>query len=121
MLFLTTRIRGPVVGAVFVIGALSVAGVPPALGYVGKLELFQAVVHDPALIALLIVGAILSLLYVFRIYQYDHWLGRRDGDPSPWRERAVPMMLGAVVLAAGLWPEPLVAFSTAAAQVLTRP
>ena len=120
MLFLTTRIRGPLVGAVFVIGALSVAGVPPAAGFVGKLELFQAVHDRPALVVLLIVGAILSLVYTFQIYQYDHWFGTRDDDPVRWRARAVPVLLGVVVLGAGLFPEPLVALSQAAAAVLTR-
>jgi multicomponent Na+:H+ antiporter subunit D len=120
MLFLTTRIRGPLVGAVFVIGALSVAGVPPAAGFVGKLELFQAVHDRPVLVVLLIVGAILSLVYTFQIYQYDHWFGTRDDDPVRWRARAVPVLLGVVVLGAGLFPEPLVALSQAAAAVLTR-
>jgi multicomponent Na+:H+ antiporter subunit D len=121
MLFLTTRIHGPVVGAAFVIGALSVAGVPPAAGFVGKLELFQATNHEPALVALLILGAILSLVYAFQIYQYDHWRSAHVDEPSRWRVRAVPIGLAAVVLGAGLWPEPLVAFSQAAANVLTGP
>ncbi|HEX5014565.1 MAG TPA: proton-conducting transporter membrane subunit [Candidatus Limnocylindrales bacterium] len=118
MLFLTTRIRGTLVGAVFVVGALSVAGVPPAAGFVGKLELFQAVHHEPALVVLLVVGAILSLVYAFQIYQYDHWLLGRGDEPSRWQARVVPFALAGVVLAAGLWPEPLAAFSQAAADVL---
>jgi multicomponent Na+:H+ antiporter subunit D len=121
MLFLTTRIRGPMVGAAFVVGALSVAGVPPAAGFVGKLELFRAVQHAPALVGLLVIGAILSLVYAFLIYQYDHWRGAPTDGPSRWRERAVPIALGGIVLGAGLWPEPLLAFSHAAAEVLTRP
>jgi multicomponent Na+:H+ antiporter subunit D len=121
LLFLTTRIRGPLVGAAFVIGALSVAGVPPAAGFVGKLELFQAVHENPALIALFVVGAVLSLVYVFQIYQYDHWRKAPVDTPSSWRERAVPVALAAVVLAAGLWPEPLLAFSQAAAAALVGP
>lgn len=121
MLFLTTRIRGPIVGAVFVLGALSVAGIPPAAGFVGKLELFRAVDDQPALVALFVVGAILSLIYVFQIYQYDHWRTTHDDAPSPWRERAVPAMLAVVVLAVGLWPEPFLAASHAAADVFTAP
>ncbi len=119
-LFLTTRIRGPFVGAVFVIGALSVAGVPPAAGFIGKLELFRAVGDEPALVILLVVGAILSLVYAFQIYQYDHWVDTRDSEPTRWQAWAVPVLLGAVVLGAGIWPEPLVALSHAAAGVLIR-
>jgi multicomponent Na+:H+ antiporter subunit D len=117
LLFLTTRISGPLVGAAFVIGALSVAGVPPAAGFVGKLELFRAVHQDPAIAGLFLVGAVLSLLYAFRMYQYDHWRGSA-AEPSRRRERAVPIVIAVVVLAAGLWPEPLLAASHAAAAAL---
>ena len=48
LLFLTVEMRGALVGAVFALGALSVAGVPPAAGFVGKLELFRAAVGQPA-------------------------------------------------------------------------
>ena len=54
LLFLTAQMRGAIVGAAFAIGALSVAGVPPAAGFVGKLELFRATADDPELIALLV-------------------------------------------------------------------
>jgi multicomponent Na+:H+ antiporter subunit D len=118
LLFLTTRIRGPLVGAAFVIGALSVAGVPPAAGFVGKLELFRAVHQDPAIVALFLVGAVLSLLYAFRMYQYDHWR-ESVAETSRSRERAVPIAIAVVVLAVGLWPEPLLAFSHAAAAALS--
>jgi multicomponent Na+:H+ antiporter subunit D len=118
LLFLTTRIRGPLVGAAFVIGALSVAGVPPAAGFVGKLELFRAVQQDPAIVALFLVGAVLSLLYAFRMYQYDHWR-ESVAETSRSRERAVPIAIAVVVLAVGLWPEPLLAFSHAAAAALS--
>ena len=121
MLFLTTRIRGRMVGAVFVIGALSIAGVPPAAGFIGKLELFRSVLHQPALVALLLVGAFLSLVYAFQIYQYDHWRAAEPDGTSPWQQRVVPIALGVVVLAMGLWPEPLLALSQAAAAVLARP
>ncbi len=121
MLFLTTRIRGRMVGAVFVIGALSIAGVPPAAGFIGKLELFRSVLHEPALVGLLLVGALLSLVYAFQIYQYDHWRAAQPDGSSPWQQRVVPVALGVVILAMGVWPEPLLALSHAAAAVLARP
>jgi multicomponent Na+:H+ antiporter subunit D len=118
-LFLTTRISGMFVGTVFAIGAASVAGVPPAAGFIGKLELFQAAQHEPLLIVLFVVGGVLSLVYAFQIYQYDHWRGARGGESSGLRQQAVPLVLGLVVLTVGVWPEPLVAVSQAAALVLT--
>jgi multicomponent Na+:H+ antiporter subunit D len=120
MLFLTARMRGALVGAVFAVGALSVAGIPPAVGFVGKLELFRSTADEPALLVLILVGSALSFVYVFQIYQYDFWRGERQGPPSGRPQQAVVAALALGVLAFGLWPEPLLALSRDAAQVLTR-
>lgn len=123
MLFLTTRMRGVVVSGLFALGALSIAGVPPAAGFIGKLEVFQAVVGQPALVAVAVLGSLLSFVYAFQIYQFEHW--RTDGTEAPrsnaWRYHVVPVALGVAILAIGLWPEPLVALTDAAAAVLARP
>jgi multicomponent Na+:H+ antiporter subunit D len=119
LLFLTAEMRGALVGGAFVLGALSVAGVPPAAGFVGKLELFRAAAGDPVLIALLFLGGALSFVYAFQIYQYDFWRGERTGPRSAWPQQAVVAALALLVLAAGLWPEPLLALSHDAAAVLT--
>ena len=118
MLFLTVRMRGALVGAIFAVGALSVAGVPPAAGFVGKLELFRAAAGDPVVLALFLLGSALSFVYVFQVYQYDFWRGDRAGAASAWPQQAVVGVLALVVLGLGLWPEPLLALSGDAAQVL---
>lgn len=123
MLFLTARMRGVVVGGLFALGALSIAGVPPAAGFVGKLEVFLAVVGNPILIAILLMGSLLSFVYAFQIYQFEHW--RTEGTRAPRSDARrlyiVPVALGVAILAFGLWPEPLVALSDAAAAVLAGP
>jgi multicomponent Na+:H+ antiporter subunit D len=119
LLFLTAEMRGALVGAAFALGALSVAGVPPAAGFVGKLELFRAAAGDPVLIALVFLGGALSFVYAFQIYQFDFWRGERTGPRSGWPQQAVVAALALLVLAAGLWPEPLLALSHDAAAVLT--
>jgi multicomponent Na+:H+ antiporter subunit D len=118
LLFLTTRMQGPLVAAAFVVGALSVAGVPPAAGFMGKLELFRAAAGDPALLALFFAGGALSLVYVFQVYQYDFWRGERTGPRSIRGQQAVVAVLAVLVLAAGVWPEPLLALSGDAARSL---
>ena len=120
LLFLTVQMRGAIVGAVFVLGALSVAGVPPAGGFVGKLELFRAAVDDPAVLALFFLGSALSFVYVFQIYQFDFWRGERTATSSRWPQQALVGIVALIVLAAGLWPEPLLALSQDAAEVLAR-
>ena len=71
LLFLAVEIRGALVAGAFAVGALSVAGVPPAAGFVGKLEMFRAgiVVGSASLVVLLVVGSALSLVYMFQVYQ----------------------------------------------------
>jgi multicomponent Na+:H+ antiporter subunit D len=120
LLFLTVEMRGAIVGAVFALGALSVAGIPPAVGFVGKLELFRAAVDDPAVLALFFLGSALSFVYVFQIYQFDFWRGERSGKLSRWSQQSLVAFVALVVLALGLWPEPLLALSHDAAQALGR-
>ena len=119
LLFLTTRMRGALVGAAFAIGALSVVGLPPAAGFVGKLELFRAAAGTPLLIAFIFLGGALSFVYAFQAYQYDFWRERRTGAPSGWPQQAIVGFLALLLLAAGLWPEPLLALSRDAANVLS--
>jgi multicomponent Na+:H+ antiporter subunit D len=42
VVFLAAGLRGPLVGAAFAVGAFSVAGVPPAAGFLGKLTVIEA-------------------------------------------------------------------------------
>ena len=118
LLFLSAQVRGAVVGLAFALGALSVAGVPPAAGFVGKLELFRAAADDPVLLALLVLGGALSFVYAFQVYQYDFWRGSRRGRRTLPGQQTVIAVLALLVLAAGLWPEPLLSLSEDAAATL---
>ncbi|MBP2335589.1 multicomponent Na+:H+ antiporter subunit D [Saccharothrix coeruleofusca] len=122
LLFLASGVRGALVAAAFALGALSVAGVPPAAGFVGKLELFRTgvVAGSAALVVLLVVGSALSLVYLFQVYQRRFW--RADpqavGAASPLAQRLLTAALALLVLALGVWPEPLLAFSGHAVEAL---
>jgi multicomponent Na+:H+ antiporter subunit D len=118
LLFLSAQIRGAFVAAAFAIGAMSIAGLPPAAGFVGKLELFRAAGGDATLLALLFLGGALSFVYAFQVYQYDFWRGERTGPRAGRPQQALIAGLALVVLALGLWPEPLLALSHDAAAVL---
>jgi multicomponent Na+:H+ antiporter subunit D len=122
LLFLATGVRGALVAGAFAIGALSVAGVPPAAGFVGKLEIFRAAVVEgsPALVVLLVGGSALSLIYMFQVYQHRFW---RPDPPtaavsSSLLLRTPAAVLAALVLVTGLWPEPLLALSGSAVDAL---
>jgi multicomponent Na+:H+ antiporter subunit D len=119
LLFLSGSLRGWLAGAAFVIGAFSVAGVPPAAGFLSKMALFQVGIHDnhPMLIALIFLGGALSFVYMFQIYR------RRTAEieaqeTSPWGVQFVVVLLALVVLGMGVWPDPLLNLVERAAQSL---
>lgn len=107
---------------------------PPAAGFVGKLALFRTGVDagSVALVVLLFVGGALSFVYAFQLYQHEFWRGSRvrpggadaeaTGAPVPASNpvgvRLVSVALALLVLALGLWPEPLLSLSSDAAAVL---
>ncbi len=68
---------------------------------------------------LFLLGGALSFVYMFQIYQHDHWRPEAAaGTPTPLVPRVLTLLLAGVVVASGLWPEPLLAFSGAAADIL---
>lgn len=119
LLFLAVGLRGRVTAVAFAIGALSVAGVPPSSGFFGKLAIFQAGVEqaDALLVGLILLGAVLTFLYMFRCYQSAFWVEGGADRPAPRpRVMLVPVViLAAMVLGLGLWPEPLVDVASQAA------
>ncbi|WP_205544140.1 complex I subunit 5 family protein [Rubrobacter indicoceani] len=136
VVFLAAGIRGPLVGAAFVIGAFSIAGVPPAAGFLGKLAVFKAAIEGQGglvgagLVLLVFLGGAFSFLYSFQIYQRKYVRPgssgkhpERDADLVPTKlgppaARYLVFGLALVLLGLGLYPEPLVAVSQAAADVI---
>jgi multicomponent Na+:H+ antiporter subunit D len=122
LLFLAVDLRGPLVGAAFAVGAFSVAGVPPAAGFFGKAALFDAGVQagSAATVVLLFVGGALTFVYLFQVYQHVYWRPHLAERAAPAGARAVVAGVAVLVLAVGLWPEPLLALSDQAGEALLR-
>lgn len=120
VLFLASGLRGWLVGAAFAVGALSVAGVPPSAGFFGKLALFHAGIaaEQAVLVGLLALGSALAFVYMFQIYQRDFWQRPVGGAPSSPAARGLVAGLAGLVLACGIWPEPILAASRMAAAAL---
>jgi multicomponent Na+:H+ antiporter subunit D len=122
LLFLASGIRGPFVGPAFAAGAFSLAGVPPLGGFVSKAAVLRATIEAGSAWATvaLVAGTALSFVYIFRLYQREFWAGagRADAGGAEGLARAVPAALGVVLIAAGVWPQPLLAAGLAAAAAL---
>ncbi len=125
LLFLVAGLRGPLVGAAFAVGAFSLMGVPPAVGFIGKIAVFKAglaaggAVQAALLVTLIFLGSALSFVYALQIYQRAFLAKEPQGGlwdkTSPWTTRALVVALAALVLAMGLWPEPLLVLGEEAA------
>jgi multicomponent Na+:H+ antiporter subunit D len=124
VVFLASGLRGPLVGGAFAVGAFSIAGVPPTAGFVGKIAVFKAAIAEGsllvslALVALIFLGGALSFLYSFQVYQRRFMKPGSEGKPSPRAARFLVGALAALLVLLGIWPEPLVYLSEAAATVL---
>jgi multicomponent Na+:H+ antiporter subunit D len=120
LLFLAIGLRGRFVGAAFVAGAFSVAGVPPLAGFFGKAALFRAGIAPASptervgLLGLLFVGGALAFVYMFRVYQREYWERPATEPDTPLAGRLLVLALAGVVVAVGVWPEPLLALSARA-------
>jgi multicomponent Na+:H+ antiporter subunit D len=119
LLFLSTELRGPLVAGAFMIGALSVAGIPPSGGFLGKAALFQLGIQEGSLaaVALIFVGGALSLVYMLRIYQRTFWVAEQ-GASSALLPRLLVVGLAVSIVAIGLFPEPILDLSRDAAAAI---
>lgn len=129
LLFLVSRLQGWLAGAAFAVGAFSLVGVPPAVGFVAKIAVFKAglaaggVWQAAVLVALIFLGSALSFVYAFQIYQRAFLASGSQGDDrakktSPWTERALSGALALLILTMGLWPQPLLVLGEEAAAAL---
>jgi NADH-quinone oxidoreductase subunit N len=81
--------RSPILAAVLTLSMASLAGVPPLAGFFGKFLLFKSVLTHSgashwywALLAVAVVGVVISLYYYFGIIRAMYW-GNNPPDLSP--------------------------------------
>lgn len=109
--------RHPAAAAGMLLFLLSLTGIPPTAGFMGKLYLFAAAVQA-GYAWLAVVGLVMSavsLYYYFRIVVQMYLRDEPQEEPTPLaRDRWLEVMLGVcavITLAIGIWPAPVVAWA----------
>ena len=102
--------RSPAAAVLLLIFMLSLAGIPPTAGFMGKYFIFLALIETkhPVLAVFAVLYIVPALYYYFRIVVHA-WLKAPGEAPRPTMSSAQAVALGAAVfvtLAAGLYPEP---------------
>ena len=102
--------RNPAAAVLLLIFMLSLAGIPPTAGFMGKYFIFLSLIesHHPVLAVFAVLYIVPALYYYFRIVVHA-WLKQPGEAPRPVMSNAQAVALGVAVfvtLAAGLYPEP---------------
>lgn len=117
----------PLLGIMFLIPALSLAGIPPLSGFWGKFVVIRASLEAEAWLLAFIALAVglLTLYSMIKIWNEAFWKAAPvAAPPAQWtgRERiatfAPIVALCLVTLLIGLWTQPFAAFSLATAEAL---
>ena len=102
--------RSPAAAVLLLIFMLSLAGIPPTAGFMGKYFIFLSLIetHHPVLAVFAVLYIVPALYYYFRIVVHA-WLKAPGEAPRPVISSAQAVALAVAVfvtLAAGLYPEP---------------
>ncbi len=99
----------------------SLAGIPPLFGFLAKWYVFAAAIHA-GLYPLAVIGVLLSVVsayYYLNIIKMMYFDAPADKFDSPWfAARAVLILAAVFVVAATIFPSPLIDAATAAAKSL---
>ena len=111
----------PWLAACLTVSLLSLTGLPPSVGFIGKVYLFAAVIREGGFwyIALAIVGilnSVVSLYYYLRIVRsmYLEESQPSAASPVPRMQLGVLAVLAALVILGGVYWSPIAALASAA-------
>lgn len=110
----------PLLGAAMAVFMLSLIGLPPTLGLVGKIYLFRAAIEG-GLVWLAVVGVLASLISAFYYLRIVVNMFMREGDPQVERDWWLEFAIGAaaiITVLASLYPSPLFDWAAQAVMML---
>ncbi len=115
----------PLAGALFFIGGLGLAGIPPTNGFISKMLLFKSGLEAEQVWTLLLIGlaSVLTLVYTMRAFMRIWWLSPAEGITTKPAGDSLyaPLLLVTLILFLGLFADPLVALSRETVRWLVNP
>jgi multicomponent Na+:H+ antiporter subunit D len=121
----------PLMSLLFLVGAMSIAGMPPLGGFIAKLSLFDAGIGEQYYFAIGIAlfFAIFTLFYMFRAMLLMFWGEKRDVEKyGEYSHHGTSLLmtlpivvLALTVVAFGIYAEPLIALANATAHQILDP
>jgi multicomponent Na+:H+ antiporter subunit D len=123
--------HSPWLAVLFLVPALSLAGIPPLSGFWAKLGIIQAGIAAgaPVLVFVAILCGVLTLISMLKIWNEAFWKPIPEDTvlPPPLTRRTLTFLVAPSVLLAlgtlaiGLWPEPLFQLADRAAAQIVAP
>lgn len=120
----------PLLALMFLVGAMSIAGLPPTGGFIAKFVLFDAGISGEYYfeIGIALIFAVFTLFYMFRAWLLMFWGETREIEcgeysshkPSPLIMIPIIVLATAVVIL-GLYAEPLISLAVATAGQILDP
>jgi len=115
--------RSPLLAFAMLLFLLSLAGVPPLAGFLAKVYIFAAAVHQDLLLLVTVglINVVISFYYYLIVVKKMYTLAPTDAAPIPL---SPPMKMAlsaciAGVIALGVWPAPFIDLSVAATDLFS--
>jgi NADH-quinone oxidoreductase subunit N len=117
--------RSPLLAAAMTLSMVSLAGIPPLAGFFGKFLLIKAALVAGTehasfywLVAVAIVGVVMSFYYYFGVVRAMYWGEEQQGEGGAvvisWPAKAAVLACVAGILVIGIYPGPLLKAAEAA-------
>jgi len=100
-------VKNPMVSSIFSLSLISLAGIPPTVGFFAKFYLFLGLIKNGYLYITLIaiLGTLISVYYYFRIIMYMYFRKEKGGEYSfDFGGKLVIMINGIIIIALSIYP-----------------
>ena len=116
--------RSPILAMALMLSLFGLAGIPPTIGFTGKLLVFTAAMQQGyfALVLIAMINVVISLYYYLLVIKAAYLLEPEENFPAPTVSLADRLLAGGLVtamVAAGIYPTDLIQLARAAVQYLS--